>query len=143
MLHAILFSGGLEWQAAYPLPTESNKTLQLQPGAQPGFCKGQGGGLKQKLECFCLKKVAIGQHVEHTGAIQTNWVDGSLRGNPTVARWAIFAIFGKNNHFNVIWIIFQTFLKPFKRTKLLGSGIKSKKLNCLAFSAPLFWRIKF
>ena len=69
-LHAILFSVGLEWHAAYPLPTGSNKTLQLQPCALPGFCKGEGGCLKQKLECSCLKKVAIGQHVEHTGSIQ-------------------------------------------------------------------------
>ena len=66
------------------MPTGSNKTLQLQPCALPGFCKGEGGGLKQKLECSCLKKVAIGQHVEHTGAIQANRVDGSLRANSTV-----------------------------------------------------------
>ena len=41
-------------------------------------------GLKQKLEWYCLKKVAIGQHVEHTGAIQANRVDGSLWANPAV-----------------------------------------------------------
>ena len=58
--------------------------LQLQPCAQLGFCKRKKGGLKQKLECFCLKKVAIGQHVEQTATIQANWVDGGLGAKPTV-----------------------------------------------------------
>ena len=35
------------------------------------FAKGREG-LEKKLECSYLKKVAIGQHVEHTGAIQAN-----------------------------------------------------------------------
>ena len=74
-------AGGL---AAYPLPTRSNKTLQLQPCAQPGFCKAERERLKQKLKCSCSKKVAIGQHVEQTGAIQAYWVDGGLGAKPTV-----------------------------------------------------------
>ena len=73
---------GLEGQAGYPLPTGSNKTSQLQPRAQPGFCKREGGGLKQKLKCSCL--VAIGQHVEQTGASQAYWVDRGLKAKPTV-----------------------------------------------------------
>ena len=34
-------------------------------------------------------------------------------------------LFGKNNRFNAIWITFRTFLKPFKRTKLLKIGFYS------------------
>ena len=75
------WAGGL---AAYPLPTRSNKTSQLQPCAQPGFCKAERGRLKQKLKCSYSKKVATGQHVEQTGAIQAYWVDGGLGAKPTV-----------------------------------------------------------
>ena len=40
--------------------------------------------LEKKLECSYSKKVAIGQHVEQTGAIQAHWVDGGLGAKPTV-----------------------------------------------------------
>ena len=48
------------------------------------FAKGAGEGLETKVRMFLFEKVAIGQHVEQTGAIQANWVDWGLGAKPTV-----------------------------------------------------------
>ena len=64
-------------------------------------------------------------------------MDGGLGAKPPVAG-QFSQILEKNNHFNVIWITFQTFLRPMDRTKLLILRIYVKFLNCLALSASLF-----
>ena len=82
------------------------------------------------------KMLQFGRHVEQTDAIQVYYGRGS--GGKAPSHRVIFAISGKNNHFNVIYITFQTCLRPLERTKLLILRIYLKFLNCLAFSASLF-----
>ena len=58
-------------------------------------------GLEPKVNMTLLKKILqFGRHVEQTDAIQVYQGRGS--GGKASSRWTIFAISGKNNHFNVI-----------------------------------------
>ena len=88
-------------------------------------------GFEPKVSITLLKKMLkFGRHVEQNEAIQVYYGRGS--GGKAPDRWAIFAISGKNNHFNVISITFRTFLRPLDRTKMLILKIYLKFLNCLA-----------
>ena len=62
--------------------------------------------------------------VERTNAMQVCYGGGLAR--------QFLQFLEKNNRFNVIWIIFRTFLRPVEGTKLLRLRIYLKFLNCAA-----------
>ena len=89
-------------------------------------------GLKHKVKVFCYKKMFLSGRVQsklvHLKGI-TDMGPGretqppdifAVLGGQISDRWVIFVILKENCQFNVIQIKSRTFLKPLKKTILLG-----------------------
>ena len=79
------------------------KTTQRQARNQ-NFAKG---GLNLKLKYFCPPKMSHLNVLSKPSSVQLSVLQMGT------SPWAYFVIFGKNSHFNAIWMTFCTFLEPF------------------------------
>ena len=69
-------------------------------------------------------------------------MDGGLGAKRPVAG-KVLQFLEKNNHFNAIWVTFQAFLKPLKRTKLLKFKNLLEIPKLPSHFSPVYLQIKF
>ena len=73
------------------------------------------------------------RRTSNLSAIQVCYGRGTEGKAPAAGQFSQFC--GKNNHFNVIWITFRTFLRPLERIKLLRLRMYFKSVNYAALAA--------